>query len=67
MKITVNVDLCEANGVCEQFAPNTFSLDDDDELQVSPDFEAAGDADEIAAVTRAAAACPRAALTLIDR
>ena len=35
MKITVNFDLCEANGVCEQFAPHSFALNNDDELEAA--------------------------------
>ena len=61
MKIDVNLDLCEANGVCEQFAPDTFALNDDDELEITPSTDSAEEMDR---VRRAVAACPRAALTL---
>jgi ferredoxin len=61
MNITVNWDLCEANGVCEQFAPDTFSLNDDDELVVAASVDSPEEEDR---VKRAVAACPKAALTL---
>ncbi|MGV8871304.1 MAG: ferredoxin [Rhodococcus sp. (in: high G+C Gram-positive bacteria)] len=61
MKVHVNPDLCEANGVCEQFAPDTFAVNDDDELVVASLTDSA---DELDRVRRAITACPRAALTL---
>ena len=61
MNIVVNADLCEANGVCEQFAPDTFSVNDDDELVVATSVDGV---DEEARVRRAVAACPKAALSL---
>ncbi|MGB3771485.1 MAG: ferredoxin [Rhodococcus sp. (in: high G+C Gram-positive bacteria)] len=64
MDVVVNFDLCEANGVCEQFAPDTFTLNDDDELEVATPVE---DAEEIDRVRRAVAACPRAALALTEK
>lgn len=62
MKISVNYDLCEANGVCEEHAPDVFQLDDNDELNLlaEPDDESAP------RVRKAAAGCPRAAITLTD-
>jgi ferredoxin len=63
VRITVDRDLCEANGLCEQLAPAVFRLDDDDVLELlqpSPDDE--HEADARLAVER----CPRAALILED-
>ncbi|MFE3618116.1 ferredoxin, partial [Streptomyces anulatus] len=34
MKIIVDFDRCEANGVCVGIAPDMFELDDDDQLTV---------------------------------
>lgn len=61
MKITVDYDLCEANGLCEAFAPESFRLDDDDNLEVLDDQVT--DANR-ASVQQAVASCPKAALGL---
>lgn len=63
MKVSVDYDLCEANGLCEGVAPSVFELDDDDELQLlQEDVEG----DDLAAVRRAATICPKAAILLAD-
>lgn len=59
MKIGVDYEQCEANGICVGIAPDLFDLNDNDELvvysgEVPPDRE--GDVDE------AVAQCPKAAL-----
>lgn len=64
MKIKVDFDLCESNGLCEAMAPEVFELDDDDLLQVHATETDAGNEAE---VKRAAAACPRAAILLEDQ
>lgn len=61
MKVTVDFDLCESNGLCEALAPEVFELDDQDYLQVKQ--EEIGE-DQVEAVRRAVAACPRAAISL---
>jgi ferredoxin len=63
MKVKADYDLCEANALCEAFAPEVFEVDDDDNLQlltdqVTPDNEAA--------VRQAVAACPKAALSIVE-
>jgi ferredoxin len=61
MKVTVDHELCEANGVCAATAPEVFDLDDEDELHILlPDVPArlAG------VVRRAVGACPKTALRL---
>jgi ferredoxin len=63
MKITIDWDLCESNGLCEAMAPEVFELDDDDYLQVKAEETTP---ENIDAVKRAVAACPRAAITLED-
>ncbi|MET8654430.1 MULTISPECIES: ferredoxin [Nocardia] len=61
MKVTVDFDQCEANGICVGFAPDVFELDDDDQLHV-----AGGEVPEnlLADVRDAVAQCPKAALKL---
>ena len=63
MKITVDFDLCESNGLCEAMAPEVFELDDDDFLQLHAEETTP---ENLEAVKRAVAACPRAAITLED-
>lgn len=61
MKVTVDYDVCESNGVCEGFAPEVFRLDDDDMLQVlisEPPPEMHDD------VRTAADRCPKQAITI---
>ncbi|WP_405179402.1 ferredoxin [Nocardia sp. NBC_01377] len=61
MKVTVDFDQCEANGICVGFAPDVFELDDDDQLHVR-----GGEVPEnlLADVRDAVAQCPKAALKL---
>ncbi|MBD0021563.1 ferredoxin [Gordonia pseudamarae] len=59
MRVRADFDLCESNAVCVGVAPDIFTLDDDDYLQilheeVPPEHESA--------VRRAVAGCPKAAL-----
>ncbi|MCX6401303.1 MAG: ferredoxin [Propionibacteriales bacterium] len=63
MKIKVDFDLCESNALCEAMAPEVFELDDDDFLQMHT--EQTTD-ENIANVRRAVAACPRAAISLVE-
>ena len=34
MKVKADYDLCEANRLCESFAPDIFEVDDDDNLNL---------------------------------
>ena len=61
MKITVDFDLYESNGLCEALAPDVFELDDDDYLQLRTDRTTAENVED---VRRAVASCPRAAISL---
>jgi ferredoxin len=63
MRIKVDFDLCESNGLCESFAPQVFELDDDDFLQLRTEETTP---ENIDSVRRAVAACPRAAISLED-
>ncbi|WP_127781918.1 ferredoxin [Rhodococcus sp. X156] len=61
MKVTVDFDLCEANGVCAGLAPKVFDLDDDEQLtilQPEPPEELQ------ARVRKAVERCPKSALAL---
>ncbi|MGS2808331.1 ferredoxin [Nocardia sp. MW-W600-9] len=61
MKIIVDFDRCEANGVCVGIAPDMFELDDDDNLHV---LEGEVPDDRVADIEEAVAQCPKAALRL---
>jgi ferredoxin len=61
MRVTVDPNLCEAQGFCESLAPDVFELGDEDVVQiadgpVAPDREI----DVRAAVEQ----CPKAALRI---
>ena len=60
MRISVDRDACEANGVCVSLVPEVFELDDDDELQILV-LDVPEDLAE--PVLTAVSACPKAALT----
>ncbi|MEV0298984.1 ferredoxin [Nocardia sp. NPDC050710] len=61
MKVTVDLDQCEANGICVGFAPDVFELDDDDQLHI---LVAEVPQNLLADVEDAVAQCPKAALKL---
>jgi len=61
MKVVVDYDLCEANALCMDAAPEIFRVEEDDTLtvlmeDVSPDLQAKAQ--------EAARLCPRQAITL---
>lgn len=61
MKVSVDPDLCEANGVCVGLAPGVFSLDDDELLHIEqPD----GASTDLERVSKAVQLCPKQALRL---
>jgi ferredoxin len=61
MKIVVDWDRCEANGVCVRAAPTSFHLDDKDQLHVLAE---AVTPESRARVEQAVRECPKAALSL---
>jgi len=63
MKIKVDFDLCESNALCEAMAPEVFELDDDDYLNLKSDETTPENLND---VKRAVAACPRAAISLLE-
>jgi ferredoxin len=63
MKIEVDWDLCESNGVCMGVIPEVFQLEDNDMLtllqtEVTPENEAG--------VREAVRQCPRQAISIED-
>ncbi|HEY2551455.1 MAG TPA: ferredoxin [Streptosporangiaceae bacterium] len=63
MRVTVDRDACEANGICCGLAPEVFELDDEDDLQILVTDVPAPQAD---AVRHAVRSCPKAALRLAE-
>ncbi len=63
MKVKVDYDLCEANAMCESFAPDVFEVDDDDNLQLHTDEVTE---ENRSRVEQAVAACPKAALSIVE-
>ncbi len=63
MRVAVDRDQCEANGVCAGLVPDVFDLDDDDQLHI----RVAEIPENLAGVVRqAVASCPKAALRLVE-
>ncbi|WP_067842507.1 ferredoxin [Nocardia lijiangensis] len=62
MKVIVDRDLCEANGICVGIAPDVFELDDEDQLHI---LAAEVADDRLGDVEDAVAQCPKAALKLL--
>lgn len=62
MKIVVDFDLCEANGMCEAVAPDVFEIDEDDNLHITA--EPAAELRD--SIEQAVQSCPKAALSLED-
>lgn len=62
MRIVVDFDLCEANGMCEAVAPDVFEIDEDDNLNIiaepTPELRDS--------IEQAVQSCPKAALSLED-
>jgi ferredoxin len=61
MRVSVDRDLCESNGVCEGIAPEVFQIDDNDELLILQEHP---DESLRAKVLDAVRSCPKQALTL---
>lgn len=63
MQVSVDRDLCEANGICAGILPEVFDLRDDDVLDITQPSppEELREKVELAVVR-----CPRQALTLTD-
>jgi ferredoxin len=61
MKIVVDYDLCEANALCMEAAPEVFRVEEDDTLTVL--IDAPGE-ELRKKVEEAARLCPRQAITI---
>ena len=61
LKITVDLNVCVGNAMCETFATNTFALNDDRQSSVANPY---GDPEEM--VLEAAENCPVSAITVSD-
>lgn len=62
MRIAIDRDKCIGIGICEGLAPGAFEIREDGTLAVTPDLDPA----ENKAVEGAVAACPTAALQLLE-
>jgi ferredoxin len=62
-RVEVDYDVCEANALCEGFAPDVFEVDDDDNLQVA---DPTVTDENRARVQQAVASCPKSALKLVE-
>jgi ferredoxin len=63
MRIVVDRDLCESNGVCVKTAPDMFVLDESDKLQLL--VERPSD-EQMEKAKQAVKRCPRQALRLVE-
>jgi len=61
MRVVVDMDLCESNGVCEGLVPEVFQIDDDDVLQVLQEHP---DESFRAKVEDAVRSCPKQAISI---
>ena len=71
MKVKVDWDLCEANAVCMDVAPELYKVDDEDNfhhLNKGAEEDTSGDvpADLEAKAREAVRLCPRQALSIIE-
>ncbi|MCW5253549.1 MULTISPECIES: ferredoxin [unclassified Streptomyces] len=64
MKVTVDRDLCDGNGVCMGIAPEIYDIDDDLRLHIVEDIPA--DPEIRARVRQSVTSCPILALTLSE-
>jgi ferredoxin len=63
VRVQVDRDLCESNGMCVQVAPTVFTLDDDDELHILQEEPEEALRDRVEDAVRR---CPKQALSLAE-
>lgn len=63
MKVVVDREICEAQGVCVRNCPEFFELGEDDRLTILVDEIPA---DKVDAVRRCVERCPKQALSLVE-
>ncbi len=61
MRVVVDRDLCESNGVCEGLVPEVFQINDEDELDILQEHP---DESLRAKVLDAVRSCPKQALSI---
>jgi ferredoxin len=61
MRVIVDRDLCESNGVCEALVPEVFQINNDDELDILQEHP---DESLRAKVQDAVRSCPKQALSI---
>ena len=65
LRVVVDRDLCESNGVCVQIAPDVFRIDDaTDRMELLCDVTSDGTRESIENAVRM---CPRGALSLTSQ
>ena len=64
MRVRVDRDLCESNGVCVRLVPEVFVLDDDDRLRLEQERPPQA---LRARVEQAVRRCPKQALTIVEQ
>ena len=63
MKVVVDFDLCQSNGICQGLAPEVFEVDDDGYLQLLQEHP---DDALRSKVEMAVNSCPVQAISLVD-
>jgi ferredoxin len=63
VRVRVDPEACEANGICVSLVPELFSLDEDDQLQIRDGAVPPGLTGQ---ARRAVLSCPKAALTAVE-
>ena len=61
LRITVDLNVCVGNAMCETFAPKVFVLNDDRQSQVADP-----EGDTMENILEAAENCPVSAITVVD-
>ena len=63
LRVRVDHELCEANGVCVRLVPEVFVLDDDDRLRLEQEHPDEALRSRVAEAVRR---CPKQALAIVD-
>jgi ferredoxin len=64
MRIAVNRELCEANGVCVRTAPDMFVIDSTEKMKLL--VEQPSSPEQLEKARAAVRRCPRGALSLVE-
>ena len=63
LRVRIDHELCEANGVCVRLVPEVFELDDNDRLRLKQDASPESLRSRLAEAVRR---CPKQALAIVD-